>query len=155
MPKLGLKMSTRRPLNREFAWGASGSTRSPRPRITTGASSKNNAQSEPRFTAKQSKASRLSGWPASRFSASNAATALLLPPPSPAPIGMRFSKNNPGPPRLPRRFGEQPRRPQNQISLIARHRRIFAGERKSAFRNPFHPQRIAEPHRSHDRDQIV
>jgi hypothetical protein len=47
MPKAGLNTSTRRPLQAARSASPSSSTRSPRPRITTGAAARNSGQSEP------------------------------------------------------------------------------------------------------------
>ena len=101
IPKPGLKSNTRRPCKRAATSVANRSTLSPRPRMTTGARAKKSGQSEPSVAATSTNRSNESSPPASPFNAHNAATASLLPPPNPAPIGMRFSRKNFAPPVHP------------------------------------------------------
>ncbi len=104
IPKPGLNTNTRRPRNRVLAPAGNASIRSPRPRITTGPSCKKSAQSEPSPAAIVASSAAPSAKPDRAFSARNAATASLLPPPSPAPIGTRFMSEK----STPRPFPGQP-----------------------------------------------
>ncbi|MDF9832190.1 hypothetical protein M2103_000398 [Ereboglobus sp. PH5-5] len=90
----GLKIRTRRPASLRAAPPESGSARSPRPRITTGPPCKNNAQSDPIPPASSASCARPSGRPAASFNARKTIAALLLPPPSPAPVGIRLCREN-------------------------------------------------------------
>ena len=90
MEKLGLNNSTRRPLSLARAAADSCSIFSPRPRIREGVGFKNSAQSEPSVAASADHCSVVSSPPEILSKARSAATALLLPPPKPAPSGIRF-----------------------------------------------------------------
>ncbi len=100
-PKSGLKINTRRPRRRPVDSTPSGSIRSPRPRITTGPSCRKSGQSEPSPAASSSLRPDSKATPLNASNARNAATALPLPPPNPAPTGMRFSNANATRPRHP------------------------------------------------------
>ena len=101
MPNAGLNTNTRRPRKRALAAAGNAAIRSPRPRITIGPSFKNKGQSEPKPAAISASFSSPNRTPESAVIALNAATASLLPPPRPAPIGTRFCRKNFAPPRQP------------------------------------------------------
>jgi hypothetical protein len=122
--------------------------RSPRPRITTGALGRNRAQSEPSDAATSVSRVPASAPPDSRFSARRAATALLLPPPSPAPRGIRLVSLKPAPPR-------QPVAAANACAgSVHRHHGIVARERESRGRFD-RGQLVPEIQWRRDRHQIM